>query len=43
MKIRTHSELDVYKLAFDTAMEIFNITKDFPGDEKYSLTDQIRR
>lgn len=36
-------DLGVYKLAFDTAMEIFNISKDFPTEEKYSLTDQIRR
>jgi hypothetical protein len=30
MKIRTHSELDVYKFAFDTAMEIFEISRKFP-------------
>ena len=36
-------DLDVYKLAFATAMEIFEISKKFPADEKYSLTDQIRR
>ena len=36
-------ELDVYRLAFDTAMEIFEISKNFPVEEKYSLTDQIRR
>ncbi|MBK7291779.1 MAG: four helix bundle protein [Chitinophagaceae bacterium] len=33
----------VYKLAFDLAMEIFEITKKFPKEETYSLTDQIRR
>ena len=33
----------VYKLAFELAMEIFEITKSFPKEEKYSLTDQIRR
>ena len=43
MKIRSHKELDVYKMAFEAAMEIFNITKTFPSEEKYSLTDQIRR
>lgn len=43
MKIRSHKELDTYKLAFDVAMEIFELTKTFPSDEKYSLTDQIRR
>jgi four helix bundle protein len=42
MKIRTHNDLDVYKLAFEAAMEIFEISKKFPVEEKYSLTDQIR-
>jgi four helix bundle protein len=36
-------DLEVYKLAFETAMSIFEITKQFPAEEKYSLTDQIRR
>ena len=36
-------ELNVYRKAFDTAMEIFEISKDFPKEERYSLTDQIRR
>jgi len=35
--------LAVYRLAYTTAMEIFNLTKEFPKEEKYSLTDQIRR
>jgi four helix bundle protein len=43
MKIRAHEELEVYQLAFDTAMEIFVLSKAFPIEEKYSLTDQIRR
>jgi len=43
MKIRDHRELDVYKLAFKCAMEIFEISKSFPKEEIYSLTDQIRR
>jgi four helix bundle protein len=42
-KIRSHQELDVYKMAFNSAMEIFEICKSFPKEEKYSLTDQIRR
>jgi four helix bundle protein len=41
--IRTHRELEVYQLAFDAAMLIFELTKKFPVQEKYSLTDQIRR
>ena len=36
-------KLMVYKKAFDLAMEIFEITKKFPSQEKYELTDQIRR
>ena len=43
MRIRTHNDLDVYKIAFKSAMEIFEISKKFPVEEKYSLTDQIRR
>ena len=36
-------DLTVYKKAFILAMEIFEITKQFPTEEKYELTDQIRR
>ena len=43
MKIRSHRELEVYILSFDTAMKIFEISKGFPKEETYSLTDQIRR
>ena len=39
----TFKDLTVYKKAFSLAMEIFEITKKFPSEEKYSLTDQIRR
>jgi four helix bundle protein len=35
--------LEVYRLAFDVAMEIFEISKSFPKEETYSLTDQLRR
>ncbi len=41
--IRNHRDLEIYKMAFDTAMEIFDLTKKFPVEERYSLTDQIRR
>jgi four helix bundle protein len=41
--IKSHRDLDVYKLAFRTAMEIFRLTREFPVEEKYSLTDQVRR
>jgi len=43
MKIRSHRELEVYVLSFQTAMKIFEISKGFPKEETYSLTDQIRR
>ena len=43
MRIRTHRELEVYREAFDAAMKIFEMSKLFPVDERYSLTDQIRR
>ena len=43
MKIRSHMEFEVYNLSFVTAMKIFEITKRFPKEETYSLTDQIRR
>lgn len=36
-------DLDVYQIAFKSAMKIFQITKTFPTEEKYSLVDQIRR
>jgi four helix bundle protein len=42
-KIKSHHELDVYKRAFEAAMEIFRLSKSFPREEMYSLTDQVRR
>lgn len=36
-------ELTVYKKAFSLAMELFEISKGFPSEEKYGLTSQIRR
>ncbi len=41
--IKSHKDLRVYKLAFDVAMKIFEVSKKFPVEERYSLTDQIRR
>ena len=40
MQIQSAKDLDVYKLANEFAMEIFEITKDFPAEEKYALTSQ---
>ena len=42
-KIKSVRDLDVYQLAFKCAMEIFQISKLFPSEERFSLTDQIRR
>jgi four helix bundle protein len=42
-KILSHEELDVYKMAFDAAMSIFESSRNFPREETYSLSDQIRR
>ncbi len=41
--IRGHEELDTYKMAFAAAMRIFQLSKEFPAEERYSLVDQIRR
>jgi four helix bundle protein len=43
MEIRTVKELSVYQLAYELAMEVFQIKKRFPDEEKYALTSQIRR
>lgn len=42
-KIASHRDLDVYKRAFVVSMRIFELSKSFPAEERYSLTDQIRR
>ncbi|NEU72352.1 four helix bundle protein [Hassallia byssoidea VB512170] len=41
--IKSHEDLEVYQMAFDAAMKIFELSKKFPVEERYSLTDQIRR
>jgi four helix bundle protein len=41
--IKSHEELEVYQMAFEAAMKIFELSKKFPVEERYSLTDQIRR
>ena len=42
-RISSARDLQVYRLAFEAAMEIFEISKHFPREETYSLTDQVRR
>ena len=41
--INSFRDLDVYQMARQASYQIFVITKDFPKDEKYSMTDQVRR
>ena len=42
-KIVRHTDLDVCRRSFDVAITIFRLTKKFPAEEKFSLTDQVRR
>ncbi len=42
-KITHHWQLEVYKLSVEAAMQLFELSKKFPRDEMYSLTDQMRR
>ncbi len=42
-KIRTHKDLKVYQLSFQAGMQIYRLSMEFPKEEMYSLTDQIRR
>ncbi len=42
-RIKSFKELRVYQNGFNAAMEIFQLTESFPPEERYSLTDQIRR
>jgi len=42
-QIARHQELKVYQAAFSISMELFELSKTFPKEETYSLTDQIRR
>ena len=42
-QIRTHKDLKVFLVSYKTALEIYKLTKAFPREEIYSLTDQIRR
>ena len=42
-RIQYHWELDVYQLSIEGSMRIFELSKKFPKEEIYSLTDQVRR
>lgn len=41
--IRSYKDLKVFQLSYSSAIDVFNLTKRFPREELYSLTDQIRR
>jgi len=43
VNLKGYKDLDVYQLSYRRAVEIFEETKNFPKEEKFSLTDQIRR
>lgn len=43
MSVADYKQLRVYKLAFESGMEIFGVSRSWPSEEKYSLMDQIRR
>ena len=43
MNIRSYRELRVYQTAFRLAMKIFELTKNFPAEERFSMVDQMRR
>jgi four helix bundle protein len=41
--IKSYKDLEVFKLSYDLAMDVFLLTKSFPKEETYSLTSQIIR
>ena len=41
--IQSYKDLQVFRLSYELAMEVFRLTKKFPKEELYSLTDQMRR
>lgn len=43
MRINSAKDLEVYKKAYALAMRLFEISKGFPSEERYALTNQIRR
>jgi four helix bundle protein len=41
--VKSYRDLDVYQNAIELTMRVFQLTKTFPVEERYSLTDQVRR
>ena len=42
-RLKNHKDLDVWKESIDFVVDIYNLIKLFPNEEKYILADQIRR
>jgi four helix bundle protein len=42
-RVQKHTDLEVFARSFDVAMKLFECSKSFPREERYSLTDQMRR
>lgn len=43
MRLNSAKDLDVYKMSYALAMQLFELTKQFPPEERFALTSQIRR
>ena len=43
MKLNSAKDLDVYKMSYQLAMQLFKFSRGFPAEEKFALTSQIRR
>jgi len=43
MRLNSAKDLEVYKKSYQLAMKVFEISKSFPAEEKFALTNQIRR
>ncbi len=43
MSVADYEDLPVYQITFESAMQSFELTRTFPSEERYALTDQIRR
>ena len=41
--IGSYRDLDVYKMAMEGAIRVFELTRNFPAEERFSLVDQVRR
>ena len=42
-EVRTHKDLDIWKMSIDLVKDIYTLTESFPKDEQFGLTSQLRR